>query len=993
MGNLFIAKAQNELPLKDYTINIWSNREGLPSNNLSHVLLDKTGYLWISTFDGAMRFDGNKFKTFDSKNVSELSTSAFYASYSLPDSSILFLTQSSGLLHFKNGEFLKLYENTILPNNLMVAYLSKQDRLWIGSSAEGLFYIDKGEVKKYHIPEFENTRISAITFGIDNSIWVTTRGQGVANITDTGYTLFTKNDGLASNVVHTVLTVNSNIYFGTSQGLSLYKNNHWTSDERFNELEILTIIEHKGNLWLGTVLGLGRLSKSDDLEFISVEDGLPERTINKIVIDENNTIWLATYRGGLVQLKPSTVKNLTLKDGLSYHNINMVYETKEGHILVGNNEGGVDIIKDGKVTGILQTELFKKTIIKDILVEDDGTIWVASYKGITKINGKYEQCYTVANGLLSNKIRCLLKNNSTGDIWAGSRSGGINIMAKDGSIKIISKKEGLSSDFVFSLDYGANGSIVAGTAHGLNIIHENLEVEVINPNNIFDGKVIFNVYVENDSIMWIATNIGLYYFDNTHFYLIDYAKGLPAESIFDVLEDDNGYLWLTSIKGVIRINKEEAIQLAKGKIQQIEAILFDESDGMNTRECTGATQSLLASDGRIWVPTIKGVAIFDPNNIKLNSLVAPSAYIENIRIDDEPIDNYSGGHLDAKLIIEPGHRNYAIDYTVLGMLAPQKIRFKYILEGFDNDWNEVGIERQAKYTNLPYGDYTFRVKASNNNGTWNANESSIELSIIPFYYETKTFYVFVLLLFLILTYVIYRLQTKAINARNIELLRLNRELDSFAYSVSHDLKAPLASIQGLLNVARLDKSENALFYFNKIGKSVDRLNAFIKDITDYSKNARTAIEKEQVNIYNLVKEVKESLPNLHEKKEINCIVDINPDLVIETDKTRLIFIVNNLISNAFRYADLTKQKPFVKITSAIKDSNLVFSVIDNGQGIEKKYHKKIFDMFFRANNQSNGSGLGLYIVKESATKLGGKISLKSEIKRGTTIKLVLPLKH
>ncbi|VAW27078.1 hypothetical protein MNBD_BACTEROID06-381, partial [hydrothermal vent metagenome] len=210
-------------------------------------------------------------------------------------------------------------------------------------------------------------------------------------------------------------------------------------------------------------------------------------------------------------------------------------------------------------------------------------------------------------------------------------------------------------------------------------------------------------------------------------------------------------------------------------------------------------------------------------------------------------------------------------------------------------------------------------------------------------------------------------------------------------SVSHDLKAPLSSIQGLLNVARLDKNNNASVYYDRIEKSVDKLDNFIKDIIDFSKNSRLELKQEKINVRDLVEEVKEGLSYLNEKNKIKWLDEIPADVTIISDKSRLIFIVNNLITNAIRYADLTKKDPYVKITAKIEKGNFIFAVIDNGQGIEKQYHKKIFDMFYRANTYSTGSGLGLYIVKESVMKLGGEIEIQSELKLGTTITFTMSL--
>jgi ligand-binding sensor domain-containing protein/signal transduction histidine kinase len=989
-----MVKGQGNQLLKDYTIKVWSNIEGLPSNNLTHVIKDQRGYLWISTYDGCVRFDGTEFKSFDSKNVPELSTSAIHSALSLPDSSLYFSTQSSGLLYYKKGKFSSPFANSILPDNIMLSFKSPDGTLWVGSGYSGLYFIKNNIVKKYSIPAFENIRISGIALDSLNAMWVSSEGAGVAKITDAGYELYTEADGLLSNVVHTVASMNDNVYFGTTHGLSVYENGQWSTHEKFKRTAIFQILpDSDHNLWFATVLGLAKISANNEYDFITVEDGLPERAINWIETDRDKNIWLATYRGGLAQLKRSSFKNFTPKDGLNYHNVNIISEAPDGRYFIGDNDGGISIIDNGYISKLHLNIDIKSVIVKDILVEEDGTIWIGTYRGLIKLDGKSEKVYNKSNGLSSNKIRRLLKNED-GSIWVASRRGGIDVIRKNGGIKNLAVKDGLGSDFVFCLEKAFNGDIYAGTANvGLNIIRKDYSIDIINPDSIFSSKSIFNIYPENEKRIWLATNSGLYHYnlESKEFYLINPSKGLPVESIFDVIEDDDNNLWLTTILGIIKIRKQDALELVEGKIDVIASKIYDDSDGMITRECTGVTKSLLAEDGRIWIPTIKGVSVLDPKNIFNNNPIPPTVYIENVIVDDVPIDKFSGGHLDREVVIEPGHRTYIFKYTTLSMYSPEKVNFKYKLEGFSEDWIQVGSERQAKYTNLPYGEYTFKVVASDNSGVWSGSVAELNLFVTPYFYETKAFVVLAITIFIVLTYTIYTLQTRAVSRRNRELVKLNSELDRFAYSVSHDLKAPLSSIQGLVNVARLDEGANASIYYDRIEKSVDKLNKFIKDIINYSKNSRLVVTKELINIRSLVEQVMEGLSNVHEENEINIVVDINSNLNIKTDKARFVFILNNLITNALRYADLEKEAPFVHIKASIIKNKLVFTVIDNGQGIEKKHHKKIFEMFFRANEKSTGSGLGLYIVNESTTKLGGKIELESEYKMGTTMRLILPI--
>ena len=223
------------------------------------------------------------------------------------------------------------------------------------------------------------------------------------------------------------------------------------------------------------------------------------------------------------------------------------------------------------------------------------------------------------------------------------------------------------------------------------------------------------------------------------------------------------------------------------------------------------------------------------------------------------------------------------------------------------------------------------------------------------------------------------------------LSKTNTELDRFVYSTSHDLRAPLTSVMGLINITeRSQNPEDVAKYLGMMRDRVLSLDRFIKDITDYSRNNRLEIKKETVNIVSLAQEVWENLKFSPEAENIKFEIDIPSDLTIESDRNRLQVIIGNLISNAVRYHDSRKREQYIRLRYQVSGRVFCIKVEDNGQGIDREYHSKIFDMFYRANEKSKGSGLGLYIVKEALMKLSGSIQLDSTPGHGTIITIKLP---
>jgi signal transduction histidine kinase len=223
------------------------------------------------------------------------------------------------------------------------------------------------------------------------------------------------------------------------------------------------------------------------------------------------------------------------------------------------------------------------------------------------------------------------------------------------------------------------------------------------------------------------------------------------------------------------------------------------------------------------------------------------------------------------------------------------------------------------------------------------------------------------------------------------LSKTNTELDRFVYSTSHDLRAPLTSVMGLINITeRSQNPEDVTKYLAMMRDRVHSLDRFIKDITDYSRNNRLEIKKEKVNIVDLAQEVWENLKFTPEAENIKFEIDIPDDLTIDSDRSRLQVIIANLISNAVRYHDSRKREQYIRLRYQVSGRVFCIKIEDNGQGIDREYHTKIFDMFYRANEKSKGSGLGLYIVKEALMKLSGSIQLDSTPGLGTTITIKLP---
>ncbi len=983
-----IAIAQNNMPrLQDYTIQTWTTHEGLYSNNLRQVVQDSKGYIWISSFNGLVRFDGHTFDIFNTDKLPELKSNGFTVITEDRQGNLYFGTLISGLLKYDGISFKLFNIETSFSKSITAIFADSDNNIWLGAQNGGVYFFDQttGAFTKITNPLVDGITISCIIETSAGEVLMATLRQGVIVYKEGEFNRLPGN--MPAGIQITCLREAADkLIIGTSNGVYEYDRQTWlpvgeTAGHFVNFLDY----DRFGNLWVATETGLLRIVKSGGVEALGEADGLPSRQISSITFDTEDNIWLSTKRGGLVILKKSNFTNISVANGLSSPFVNTVYQRADGAVLVGSDNGDVDVIEHTKITKMpLQTNLTNVSI-KDISQDQSGNIWLATYKGVIKVKGRQEQLLTVKEGIPSNNPRCLFTDDE-GNVWVGAKDGGLLRIDPAGKFTIFSDEDGLSDNYVFCIEQLPNGNIIAGTYRGgLNIIDADGRITVLNVEEDNSSPQIFNLYVVNDTEYWLATDVGLFKYQQGKFYAIDKRDGLLVKTIFDVHFDDYGYIWLTSNLGVVRLSKESVEAFLAGRTTQVSARLYDEKDGMLTRECTGATKMYAAKKGNIWIPTSNGLAVVDPGDIYVNKKVPP-VYIKAITVDGAEVS----GDL-SKITLKPGTQRLTIDYTALSYYSPGKINFMYRLKGYEKEWNEVGNQYRATYMNLPDGNFTFEVKAANNDGVWNEVPATIEIHLDPFFYESRLFYLLMATFLLAVAFLLYWIRIRVVEEKNRELHKLNTELDSFVYSVSHDLRAPLSSILGLINVSKIDEDkENLPVYLEKIEASVNKLDDFIKEIISYSRNVRLKVDIEEVDLRALVEEVLEGLAYMNPENKVKVMVESSANTLFRTDKIRLTIILNNIISNAFRYYKSYINDAYVKIKIMVTPSRGVITIADNGIGIKPDRLKKIFDMFYRATDAGNGSGLGLYIAKESVLKLEGTLTVDSEFERGTTFTITLP---
>ncbi|MCP4460373.1 MAG: hypothetical protein GY816_20475 [Cytophagales bacterium] len=955
----------------------WTSDDGLISNNLTSVRQTDDGFIWITCDNGVHRFDGASFKLYDKENVEFLKTNAFN-DVSSDAHGVLLASQGSGVIMYLDG---KLTPVSAFPvSSVRKILVDSQNRYWCGTQSEGLYMLTLDTVMRVDHEAFEQVAILDIHEDSKGRIWFATEGNGLVKYEDHEYEWFTTDNLLADNTVTSILeSLDGNMIIGTLNGVYSLDEEHTvatvlpeTEDIYINDV----VQDTTGMLWIGTERGLLRTDlRSGYFELFDESKGLPSNQVSSIMIDKEASVWLTTKKSGLIRLSIGSVFTLGKSDGITSTRISIIDE-HDGRIYVGSDDGSIFIL-EGKNTRSLNLSTKERQVgIRDFMF-DEGVLWVASYLGLHQYAKGKEKIFTTEDGLSSSLIRRILKTND-GSTWLASQSGGVMKLENNKVTKVYDTSNGLESNFVLALAEDKQGNLVVGTHSGGISIISNDTVQTYLPD--VRGLVIFNVFVDDNNRYWLSTSIGVFVFVDKVFRRLQFDTSFKTESLFDFVPDEVGNIWLPTNVGIIRIHQKQLDAFVDGTISKVGGSLFDENDGMNIRECTDATRSILISSGSVWVPTLDGIAIIDPYQIQYNKNI-PQIAITSFMSDGIMISDGEA--------IEPGKLRYEFEYASTSFLAADRVRFKYQLSGVDDDWISTS-ERKIEYTNLAPGDYEFSVTGSNNDGVWNETGDKLIFSIKSFYYQTWWFRILIGLMALLISYLIFILRVRRVKAVNIELIKLNEELDRFVYSASHDIRAPLTSIMGVASIARASKSieekDNCL---DMINESAIKLDGFVRDIIDYSRNQRMEVVLETINVEAELNSILESIRFLDTKGKLKYSVKtLIPEFT--ADVRRLRVILKNIISNAFLYYDPAKTNPYLSITCAESKSNLKIEIADNGLGMSTETVKNIFVMFYRGQKDSKGSGLGMYIAKENIDKLNGSIKVDSKFGDGTTFTITIP---
>jgi ligand-binding sensor domain-containing protein/signal transduction histidine kinase len=1019
-----------DLAITQYTHRVWTaeqSEEGLPQNSVFSIAQTPDGYLWLATQEGLVRFDGVRFTVFNSRNTPE-----------------------------------------IRHNDVWKLLVDRQGVLWVATRGGGITRYQDGAFTNYSKPQgLSNDSVQALWEDRNGDLWIGTRGGGLNRFRDGRFTVYTTEHGLSNNTVYAIHGDGSGaLWIGTDGGgLNRFADGTFSAITRGQGLSHDTVYviheDHEGALWVGTGAGLDRL-RDGGLVRHGLQQGLTNENIRALYQDRSGNLWIGTDGGGLNRLSRGRFSAFTTREGLSNDSIGSIFEDREGNLWVGTDAGGLNRLRDNKFVSYSTLEGLSNDNARAILEDRAGDLWVGTFGGLNRFRDGQFRTYTTKDGLSSDVVLSLVEDRD-GALWVGTLGGGLNRF-KDGRFTAISKAEGLGNETVLSMIEDRQGRLWVGTrSGGLNRIEDgkislfttddglsNNDIRYLlegrdgslwiatlggGINRYRDGQftafttrdglsndLVLALHEDDDGTLWAGTfGGGLNRFRDGRFTAFTTVDGLHDDVVFQILEDDAGNLWMSSNHGVYRVSRAELNAFADGRVDRITSVAYGKADGMKNHECNGAHQPAgwKGRDGRLWFPTIRGITVVDPAAIRINTL-EPPVLIEQVRVEQEPVA------MDAPVVLAPGSNKLEFRYTALSYQAPERVRFRYMLEGFDPGWVEAGANRIAYYTNLPPGHYRFRVIAANNDGVWNEVGAAAPFHLQPFFYQRKAFYlVYVLaaLALVLLGFRYHRRRVLQLKARQQELLTLikerqkaetalrdlnlvlerraseladsNAELERFAYVASHDLKEPLRAVVSFTQLlarkyrGRLDGEADR--YIEFIVDGARSMRAKIENILAYSRVGRAAEDLAEVDCEACLREAQASLSTAITESGTTVTCDPLPKVRANAGQVEQLF--QNLIENAIKFRG--SQPPRIHVGARRSDNGKMwcFTVSDNGIGIDPEYSEKIFVLFQRLNRKEDypGTGIGLAICKRIVESHGGRIWVEPADSGGSRFVFMLPM--
>jgi signal transduction histidine kinase/ligand-binding sensor domain-containing protein len=978
-----LARAALEL---GYSAQIIQTEQGLPQNNINSIIQSNDGYLWLATFGGLVRYDGVRFKVFDSANTPQLQNSRITALFEDGNQIIWIGHETGDLTRLGAGRF----ESVAIPGsahrepvsqitmdrqgNMIVCYQDgslrdAQTGAWIEASVapdpqrgpaicarddEGALWVLRfgalsrvvgAKTQSVELNRFAADQlVSGICRAREGGVWIATQGQIRRRVRDewVGEThiIFWPR----TTITALVEMNNGTLAVATiDQGIYLLRPNarpyHFERKDGLPSDWIRTLSDDReGNLW--AALGSGGLAvlRRDRVKPVASEDRWKGRTVRSVAATSKNQIWAGTEGAGLYRYVqeysrerfiPTTADRAPTTNSFVWS----FAEDTDQRLWISTAENGLFQLAGDKFQPPPGLEDFLTPVRALHGSRAQRAVFLGSRSGLLKYEN--QKLLSLGTNLIGADVRCIVESTN-GVIWFGMFGGGLGKL-ENGKATQFRKADGLSSDFVQCLYLD-----------------------------------------ETDGALWIGTaESGLNRFKNGKFTTITAANGLRDQVICHIADDGLGNVWMTSQSGIMRVAKAGLNECADGKLKRVRCLTLGETDGLPTSQCSGGLQPTGAktADGILWFATLKGIVAIDPTNVRTNQPPLPLA--EELRVNDVPVALKRGA---APSAIPSGRHRYDFDFTAISFAAPERVLFKYRLAGLEDEWTGPTTKRTVSYSHLPPGDYRFEVSACNSDDVWAEAAKPIRFTVLPLFWQTMWFRILAVLAAIALVGLAALLITRQRYRRRLELAErqrgIERERSRIAQDIHDDLGSSLTRIILLSQSARgdLDSPDVA-------AKDLDRIYDTARNLTRSLDEIVWAVNPRHDTLDSLATYLGKFAQDFLNAANIRCRLDLPvsvPSWPLTAEVRHNVFLAfKEALNNAVKHANATE----VRVSLNLQPAAFKLIVEDNGRGFSPP----------QSAPDATNTEDGLQNMRKRLVEVGGSCEIYSQPNKGTRITFQVPV--
>lgn len=1000
---------------KKFNSKQWSESEGYPAF-IQAMVQTPDGYIWIGNEYGISRLDGTSITFFNRHTTKELIEDDCGALFVSNDSTLYCGMYNGLLVKYKLGRFETIGSQANFNFKTIRKIIEDgEGNIWIATDNAGLVKYRNGQFKSFGTREgIDSTGIRSLLRGEGGGIWVGTK-QGLYLVSDKSVQKFGQAAGLTISSISALFYDHSGkLWIGGSDGIVFtYQSGKFTMVPGLKSLTGNPVIEiHEAPdrmIWILTDgLGINIFDPwNSRLYALATDPKLTQFLGTAILTDHEGDIIIGTQGASIFRLRKNLLKSYTINDGLPDNSVMGIFKDRAGDVWVSSVSGKIVRYRQGVFTDV--TGLFgnKSVPVFSIGGGADNWIWAATYDDLIGTDGKNRRTLLPGKALPNEQFHAVYAARD-GSIWAGTDAG--ILVLNNGNIRTITTHDGLSDDRIFCFYQDKQDKMWVGTQEGgINVIDKD-KIKAITKKDGLSDNMILCFYQDSSDNMWIGTgHDGLNFIDIRSGKVSQLGPALNyPPSVTHIEEDKSGRLWIGTSFGITAVKRTNLEDYISGKAKQVHSTNFGPAEGMIAGGCLGGVfpAGCVTAGGNIWFTTTYGITEVNPSVIEVPSYT-PLIQIQELLANNEVFS------LSAICHIPAGVNDLEIKYSAPSFIMPEGINFRYKLEGYDQQWIDAKNRRSAFYNKVPPGDYLFLVQVMNHHGQWGEKTATLNIHIKPFFYQTTWFLIACILLVLALFYLFMKYRIRQVREKELEHLVLlrteeirklndeleqkvidrtaqlgatNAELEAFSYSVSHDLKAPVRRIEGLIDALQEDYGEKldaaAKDFLLKIAESISSMGLLIDELLKLSRIARQELERTDVNISSMSFQILEKLKAAYPDRKVT--ITVQPSLVLDCDARLIQIALQNLLDNAWKYSG-KKDVAEISVFMELHEEKRVIVIRDNGEGFDMNHYGKLFTPFQRlhSDDQFTGTGIGLATVRRIIQKHGGTIWASSKPGFGT----------